>query len=176
MHALLMSRSLDIHIPLIGFEPQKNVVPGLLPMYWTIASCRSNPSFSPSSFPSGLLVTCSLWSINRITLSPEACHCLICLTRCLQNRMRGKVRSFSSMMKYWCCCWYVVPEFTFLFLQGLYARIIHVLCLWLPPKSTQHHLPRPLSSLLVFLMYPTKSPKQMVPVPPSCTLPENFAL
>ncbi len=28
-HALLMSRSLDIHIPTIGFEPRKNLVPGL---------------------------------------------------------------------------------------------------------------------------------------------------
>jgi hypothetical protein len=55
-HALLLLRSLDIHIPLIGFKPQKNVAPGILPMYWTIASRRSNPFLSPSSFPSGQLV------------------------------------------------------------------------------------------------------------------------
>jgi hypothetical protein len=31
-HALLMSRLLDIHSLLIGLKPQKNVVPGLVPV------------------------------------------------------------------------------------------------------------------------------------------------
>ncbi len=175
MQALLISRSPDTHILLIGLDPWKNVAHGLCPVCCMTASHRSYPSLSPSSFPMGPFFTYSLWSINKIILSSDACHCLICLTRCLQNKMRGRVRSFFFVMKYRRCCWFDIPEFTFLFLHGLYAVMIHVLCPLFPPRRTQHYLPSPSSSLPIFLMYLTESPKQLVPVPPSCTLPAHFA-
>ena len=104
MHAILMLRSLDIHSQSIGVEPQKNDAPELVPVCWTIASCRSNPSLSASSLPRAPLITCLLWSIKRIILSPAAHNCLICFTRCLQNKLRGQVRSFFLVMKYLHCC------------------------------------------------------------------------
>jgi hypothetical protein len=121
-------------------------------------------------------VTCSLWSIKSIILTPNSCHFLICLIRSRRNKTSGQVRSFFLLMKYLRCCWYVVPELTILFLHGLYAVTIIVWCPLFPPRSIQHHLPRPFSSCPVFLMYPTKSLKQIVPVPPSCTLPVLLAL
>ncbi len=145
-----MSRLIDTHNSLICLEPWKNVTPGLVPMWCTIASCKSGPSLSASSFLSVPLITCLLWSTKRMILSPAARHSLICFTKCLQNRMRGQVRSFFFVMKYHCCCWYVVPKFTFLFLQGLYAVITRVLCPFLPLNSIQLHLPKPLLSHPVF--------------------------
>ena len=150
--ALLISRSLDTHIPLIGLELRKNVAPGLAPVCCTIASCRSNPSLSASSLPSGPLITCSLWSMKRIILSPALCHSLIRFTKCFQNRMSGQVRSFFFMMKYCRCCWYVVPKFALLFLHWLYAVITHVLWPFVPLSSIQLHHPKPLLSCPVFLM------------------------
>ncbi len=47
-----------------------------------------------------------------------------------------------------------------------------VCCAYLPPPtSIQLHLLRPSSSRPTFLMYPVHSPKQIVPVLPSCTCP-----
>ncbi len=125
-HALLISRSPDIHIPSTGFDPWKNVAPGLAPMCCTIASLKSSPFLSPSSFLSGLLMMCLLWSIKRIIWSPDSHHFLICLVKSCQNRTRGQVRSFFFVIKYLRCCWYVVPELTIVFLHGLYAMIILV--------------------------------------------------
>ena len=58
--ALLMSRLLETHIPSIGFDPQNNFTPGLVPVCCTIASHKSSPFLSPRSFPIGPLMTCSL--------------------------------------------------------------------------------------------------------------------
>jgi hypothetical protein len=162
-----MSRLLEIHRPSIGFEPLKNVAPGLVPVWCTIASHRFGPYFSARALPSGLLMTCSLWSMKRIILSPPARYSVICFNRCFLNRTMGKVRSFFLMMKYRRCCWYVVPEFTFLFLHGLYAIITCVLCPFAPLNNIQHQCPSPLLSLPVFFIYPVDSPKHIVPVPPS---------
>ena len=145
-----MSRLLDTHNPPIGLEPWKNVAPGLVPVWCTIASRKSSPFLSASSFPSGQLITCLLWSMKRMILSPAPRHSLICFTKCLQNRTRGQVWSFFFVMKYCCCYWYVVPKFTFLFLQGLYDVITCVLCPFVQLNSIQLHLPKPLLSCPVF--------------------------
>ncbi len=157
-HELLMSRSLDIHKPSIGLETWKNVAPGLVPVCWTIASCRSNHSLSTRALTRAPLITCLLWSMKRIILSPSACHCLICFTRCLQNKLKGQVRSFFFMMKYLHCCWYVIPKFTLLSLHGLYTVIMHVLRPFIPPRRIQLHLPRPSLSCPVFYV-PTRFTK-----------------
>ncbi len=150
--ALLISRLLDTHIPLIGLELRKNVAPGLAPVCCTIASRRSNPSLSASSLPSGPLITCLICSMKRIVLSPALCHSLILITKCSQNRMSGQVRSLFFVMKYCRCCWYVVPKFVLLFLHGLYAVITRVLWPFVPLSSIQLHRPKPSLSRPVFLM------------------------
>ncbi len=63
-----------------------------------------------------------------------------------------------------------------LFLHGLYAVMILVLCLFVPPMRIQPHLPSPASSRSTFLMYPVHSPKQIMPVPHSCTCPVCLSL
>ncbi len=152
MQALLILRLLDTHIPSIGFKPRKNVVPGLVPVCCTNASCRSSPSLSASSFPSGPLITCLLWSMKRKIISPALRHSLICFTKCFWNRTSGLVRSFFFVMKFRRCCWYVVAEFTLVFLHGLYALITCVLWPFVPLNNIQLHRPNPLLSRPVFLM------------------------
>ncbi len=147
-----MSRSLDVHRPSIGFKPRKNVASGLLPVWWMIASRRSGPSLSARALPSGPLMTCLLWSMNRIILSPPVRHSVICFVSCFLNRTRGQVKSFFLVMKYQCCCWYVVPEFMLIFLHGLYAVITCVLCPFVLLNNIQHQRPRPAQSLPVFLI------------------------
>jgi hypothetical protein len=53
-------------------------------------------------------MTCSFWSVNSTILSPEALHCLSCLTRCLQNKVRWHVISCCAGIfdccGHCCCC------------------------------------------------------------------------
>jgi hypothetical protein len=79
--ALLISRSPETHMPSIGLEPRKKVAPGLVPVCWMTASHRLILSLSPSSLPSRPLVTCSLWSMKRMILSPDSRHDFICFAR-----------------------------------------------------------------------------------------------
>ncbi len=50
-HALLILMSLDTHNQSIGFDPLKNVAPGLSPVCWMIASRKSSPSLSACALP-----------------------------------------------------------------------------------------------------------------------------
>jgi hypothetical protein len=118
---VMMSRLLDTHNPLIGLEPRKNVTPGLVPVWCTIASHRSSLSLSASSFPSGLLITCLLWSMKRMILSPAVRHSIISFTKCLQNRTRGQVRSFffcDEIMSLLLICCFRIHDFVL-------ARVVH---------------------------------------------------
>ena len=103
--ALLISSSLDTQRPSIGRFPWKKVAPGLAPVCSLIASLRSGPSLSASALPRLPSITCSLWSKNKMILSPAVRHCFISVMRCLRNRIRGHVRSFFLVMKYRRCCW-----------------------------------------------------------------------
>ncbi len=107
-------------------------------------------------------------------LSPAARHSWICFTKCLQNRTRGQVRSFFL----W---WSIVAAADMLFpnsrscsckgctlwLPVCYARLYH----WIVSSSTSLSL----CCLTQFFMYPVDSPKHIVPVPPSWTLPTTLA-
>jgi hypothetical protein len=138
--------------PFNWLRAEENVVPGLVPVCCTIASCRSSPSLSTSSFPSGPLITCLLWSKKRIILSPALCHSLICFTKCFWNRTSRLVRSFFFVMNYCRCCWYVIPKFALVFLHGLYAVITCMLWPFVPLNNTQLHHLNPSLLHPVFLM------------------------
>jgi hypothetical protein len=110
---LLTSKSPNIHNPSIGNFPWKNVAPELVPVCWRIASHRSSPSLFASAFPRGPLIMCSLWSRKRTTWLPFARHFVSWVAKCVWKRTIGQVRSFFLVMKYFHCCWYVVPKFSF---------------------------------------------------------------
>ncbi len=100
-HALLMSRLLDTHKPLIGFEPWKNFALGRAPVWWRIALHKSNPSLSTKAFPRLPSITCSLWSMNRTILSHAALHCFRCLQDSCKIESTGRL---GSSFLWWNIC------------------------------------------------------------------------
>ncbi len=119
-------------------------------------------------------MVCSLWSMKSMICSPASRQAFSWFMRCFRNKINEHVRSFFLVIKYRCCCWYIVLELTFVFLQGLYAVMTRVLCPCVPKNKIQHHHPRPSLSRPVFLMYVVASPKHIDPVPPSCALSAIF--